>query len=538
MEEEKKSEPIDAAEVEQKAAQKKKTADRRVYRKAIVCLILFCGFFSIFSIPMGLGNALNTLMNTAYRILMDTVFYIMAIAVIAGAISSLLTEFGVVTLLNKLLSPLMKPLFGMPGASALGMVSTYLSDNPAILTLADDKKFRRYFKAYQIPALTNLGTSFGMGLIVTSFAVGMSGTLGKEVGIAALCGNLGAIIGAIISTRLMLIFMKKHYGPDEPALKETYVEQEAVQVNTHKGFLHVLDALMEGGKKGVDMGLAVIPGVLVICSIVLMLTNGKPSAQYKYARIERVSPNGTVLRSTLSIDIPDNGDMLTDVYPSRGDAVWTESTPGGDGWYDTFDTCSTKGRSFAANETLYVSLPEEVWLRKGNFRLVLLRDGEALEDGLVLPLSEPDELSGVTEKDGKILLTASVPGQDYTGEAFEGIGFLPILADKLGFILQPLFGFSSGEAVAVPVTALGSAGAALGLIPGFAKRGLINVGDLAVFVAICMCWSGYLSTHVSMMEVLDCREHTGKAILCHTIGGLCAGVAAHWIFRLAMVLLS
>ena len=275
----------------------KQKAHSKLYRKAVVCLILFCGFFSIFSIPMGLGNALNTMMNTAYRILVDTVFYIMAIAVIAGAVSSLLTEFGVVALLNKLLSPLMKPLFGMPGASALGMVSTYLSDNPAILTLADDKKFRRYFKAYQIPALTNLGTSFGMGLIVTSFAVGMSSLLGKEVGIAAICGNIGAIFGAIVSTRLMLLFMKKHYGKDEPALTENYLETEEVQEHTHKGFLHVLDALMDGGKKGVDMGLAVIPGVLIICSIVLMLTNGKPAPQFKYARLSNTRDSNALLRT-------------------------------------------------------------------------------------------------------------------------------------------------------------------------------------------------------------------------------------------------
>ena len=110
----------------------------KIYVKAVVCLAVFLLFFSMFAIPMGLGNALNTLMNTAYGLLTGTVFYIMAIAVIAGAISGLLTEFGVVALLNKLLSPLMRPLFGMPGASALGMVSTYLSDNPAILTLADD----------------------------------------------------------------------------------------------------------------------------------------------------------------------------------------------------------------------------------------------------------------------------------------------------------------------------------------------------------------------------------------------------------------
>ena len=97
-----------------------KKKNLRADLKSLLFLLAFLGFFCIFAIPMGLGNALNTLMNTAYRLLIDTVFYIMAIAVIAGAISGLLTEFGVVTLLNRLLSPLMKPLFGMPGASALG----------------------------------------------------------------------------------------------------------------------------------------------------------------------------------------------------------------------------------------------------------------------------------------------------------------------------------------------------------------------------------------------------------------------------------
>ena len=47
-----------------------------------------------------------------------------------------------------------------------------------------------------------------------------------------------------------------------------------------------------------------------------------------------------------------------------------------------------------------------------------------------------------------------------------------------------------------------------------------------------MCWSGYLSTHVAMMDSLKCGQLTGKAILSHTIGGLFAGVAAHWLFVL------
>ena len=219
--------------------------------KSFLFLLAFLGVFCVFAIPMGLGNALNTLMNTAYELLIGTVFKIMAIAVIAGAVSNLLTEFGVVALLNKLLSPLMRPLFGMPGASALGIVSTYLSDNPAILTLADDRKFIRYFKAYQVPALTNLGTAFGMGLIVTSFTLSLSGKMGGRVWLAALCGNLGAVAGAIVSTRLMLMMMKKVFDQDVPALQPETEDFGAEQVKRcNSGFLHVLTALLEGGEKG------------------------------------------------------------------------------------------------------------------------------------------------------------------------------------------------------------------------------------------------------------------------------------------------
>ena len=79
-------------------------------------------------------------------------------------------------------------------------------------------------------------------------------------------------------------------------------------------------------------------------------------------------------------------------------------------------------------------------------------------------------------------------------------------------------------------------GAAIGLVPSLLKSGAANPHDIAVFTAMCMCWSGYLSTHVSMMDVLGCNKMTGKAILSHTVGGLFAGVFAHWIFMAAQLL--
>ena len=120
----------------------------------------------------------------------------------------------------------------------------------------------------------------------------------------------------------------------------------------------------------------------------------------------------------------------------------------------------------------------------------------------------------------------------YDGAAYEGIGLLPALAEKLDFLFYWLFGFESPELVAFPMTSLGAVGAALGLVPKFQASGLIDGNAIAVFTAMGMCWSGYLSTHVAMMDTLKCHDLTGKAILCHTVGGLCAGMAANWLSHL------
>ena len=135
-----------------------------------------------------------------------------------------------------------------------------------------------------------------------------------------------------------------------------------------------------------------------------------------------------------------------------------------------------------------------------------------------------------------MMLTNSAPG-GYTGAAYEGVGFLPMLASKVDFILMPLFGFSCPEAVSVPITALGAAGAAIGIAENLVGAGLSGAHDIAVFTAMCMCWSGYLSTHVAMMDNLKCSYLVGPALVSHTIGGLCAGVFANWAYQLLMLIL-
>ena len=379
--------------------------DKKIVKKAIsmetfVFLGIFFLIFGLMAHKMGTPLMFKTMMATAHDLLLNTVFFIMAMAVIAGAISALLSEFGAIALINKIFAPLMKPLWGMPGASVTGAIATYLSDNPAIIPFAKDKRFVSFFKKYQVPALCNLGTAFGMGLIVTMFMMGQGDGYIK----AAIIGNIGAIIGSIVSVRLMLRETKKYYGDEanDPVVEITNDDDSPEKVRIIRDgntFQRVLDTLLEGGKTGVEMGLAIIPGVLIVCTFVMMLT----------------------------------------------------------------------------------------------FKM---------------------------------------PADGYTGAAYEGVGFLPWLGEKLTFILEPLFGFKSAEAIAFPITALGAVGGAISLVPEFLKNGLIGPNDIAVFTAMGMCWSGYLSTHIGMMDALGVRKLSSKAIVSHTIGGIVAGIVAHYLFLL------
>ncbi len=90
---------------------------------------------------------------------------------------------------------------------------------------------------------------------------------------------------------------------------------------------------------------------------------------------------------------------------------------------------------------------------------------------------------------------------------------------------RPAFG-------SLPDYSLGAVGAALGLVPSFIAEGWADGNSIAVFTAIGMCWSGYLSTHTAMLDSLGYRELTSKAILAHTFGGLVAAIVAHWIYML------
>lgn len=380
------------------SAEMKKGLKKAVGLETFITLAVIVLLFGYLGYVMGMDIVFSVMMKTGHDVLMNTSFYIMAVAILAGAVASVMAEFGVIALVNKIISPVMRPLFGLPGAAALGAVTTYISDNPAILALAADEEFDRYFTPAEKATYTNLGTTFGMGLIVTAYML----SLGKAYFSAVLIGNIGAIIGGIFSVRVMLLIAKKYYKED----RKYKITTKDASLNMRKirsggTFERFMSALMDGAKSGVTLGLACASGTVLICTFVMILTFGPAGA---------------------------NG--------------------------------------------------------------------------------------------------------EYLGVAYEGVKLLPRIGAYFLPVARFLWGFNVPELLAYPFTALGAVGSAMGLTKGFLAAGFANAGTVATFTGMGICMSGFLSTHIGMLDTLKQTQFVKPAILCQLLGGLVAGVAANYLYKL------
>lgn len=379
--------------------------------EGFVFIAVFLAVFAYIARIMGVSNMLNTIMNTAHDLLLQTVFYLMGVVVLSGALSRLFMEFGVVRIIEFGFRKLMRPVFRMPGIAILGAIMPFLSDTPAVLTLTKDRNFCRYFRKIQLVSFINFATSFGMGLVVLVFM------LGKGYAVEPLLGILGAILGCVLSTRIFqILLMRQDPTLTGEVISPAEVERQTGNRNTHEEqraemlqakeslFIRFLNALLDGGKTGVELGLAIIPGVVIISTAVFILTFG----------------------------------------------------PGPSGVYD--------------------------------------------------------------------------------GSPYQGIAILPDLAGRINFVFDWLFGFKHPELVAFPITSLGTVGAALGQVPLFIEQGFLDGNVVAVFTAMGMSWSGFLSTYSAIFDAIGYRHLTSQAMLIHFLGGLMAGIFAHWLYLLYALL--
>ena len=196
-------------------------------------------------------------MHTAHDLLLNTVFYLMGICVVTGAIGRLFVEFGVVKLLENILRPLMRPLFNLPGVAALGATMTFLERQPRHHLPLAGPPFLPLFQEIPIHLADQLRNRF------------RDGAAGHGVH-----GRAGLLhrAGHRPFRRLLRLHrvdsphaVFRHQGLPSFAVEDAVVnragklEEEEEKVETKSVFIRTLNSLLDGGRTGVDVGIAIIP---------------------------------------------------------------------------------------------------------------------------------------------------------------------------------------------------------------------------------------------------------------------------------------
>ena len=70
------------------------------------------------------------------------------------------------------------------------------------------------------------------------------------------------------------------------------------------------------------------------------------------------------------------------------------------------------------------------------------------------------------------------------------------------------------------------------------SKGIIDSNAIAVFTAMGMCWSGFLSADAATLDSLGYRHFISRSFTCTFIGGISAGIITHWLYVLVTYLLS
>ncbi|BDU40709.1 conserved hypothetical protein carrying Nucleoside recognition domain [Vibrio nigripulchritudo SO65] len=221
--------------------------------------------------------------NTGGLVLEGLLPTLFAVFIFAGLLLPLLLNFGLLELFGTLLSKIMRPLFNLPGRSAIDCMASWLGDG-SVGILLTSKQYEKKFYTQREAAV--VGTTFSAVSITFSLVVLAQVNLEHMFlpFYGAIC--LAGLVAAVIIPRLPpLSYKKDEYidgtAPDanENAIPEGYnswswgmnlAVEKASRVKSAK------EVCVEGLKNAVDMVFGVLPVVMALGTIALVIAEYTP----------------------------------------------------------------------------------------------------------------------------------------------------------------------------------------------------------------------------------------------------------------------
>ncbi len=233
------------------------------------------------------GPEMITSANTGALVLNDLLPVLFSVFILAGLLLPLLLNFGLLELVGTLLTKVMRPLFGVPGRSAVNCVASWLGDGSVgILMTARQYEDKHYTQR----EAAIIGTTFSA--VSITFCLVVIGQVKLEHLFAPfyLTVCLAGFVAALIVPRLPPLRFKKdlYFDGSEPdkdaesvpegkTLVSHSLDVALVKARTAPGFT---GTVKEGLHNALDMVFAVLPVVMAVGTFALIIAEHTPIFEY------------------------------------------------------------------------------------------------------------------------------------------------------------------------------------------------------------------------------------------------------------------
>ncbi|CZF79103.1 Nucleoside recognition [Grimontia celer] len=216
-------------------------------------------------------------------VLADLLPTLLSVFVFAGLFLPLLTNFGLLELIGTFMTKIMRPLFGLPGRSAVDCASSWLGDG-SVAILMSSKQYEQGYYTEREAAI--VGTTFSV--VSISFSLVVIAQVGLEHMFVPfyLTVCLAGFVAAIVVPRLPPLCWKKNTlvnGEEKTFEHETLPEGENLfsygvksAVNRASHIRSLGDVLKEGFQNAADMVFGVLPVVMAIGTSALIIAEYTP----------------------------------------------------------------------------------------------------------------------------------------------------------------------------------------------------------------------------------------------------------------------
>ncbi|MCQ8877622.1 YjiH family protein [Pseudoalteromonas shioyasakiensis] len=225
--------------------------------------------------------------NTGLLVLKDLLPVLFSVFILAGLLLPLLLNFGLLELAGTLLTKVMRPLFGVPGRSAVNCVASWLGDGSVGILMTARQYEDKYYTQREAAII---GTTFSA--VSITFCLVVIGQVKLEYLFAPfyLTVCLAGVVAAVIVPRLPPLRFKKDSfidgsEPDGnaelvPEGKTLFKHSLDVALEKAKHAPGFAGTLKEGIHNALDMVFAVLPVVMAVGTFALIIAEYTPIFQY------------------------------------------------------------------------------------------------------------------------------------------------------------------------------------------------------------------------------------------------------------------